>query len=190
MWGFGAVLFELFTGIALLPEKDLSDDNLSSAEAKAELANWLVVDERRLNLVFQMDEAGVDKATRLSAQHLVWWCLQRDESKRPSVQQVKNHPFLMGTDLEAAIASMTVPPIVQLHHFFLSHFQKEATDSVKALYYQFKEKRLSAWTDMNAKTITVDSMRDGVRNSEHFVFILTRNVLTRPFCWLEAITVS
>eukprot|EP00052_Salpingoeca_macrocollata_P030311 m.317866 g.317866 ORF g.317866 m.317866 type:complete len:112 (+) comp23081_c0_seq11:1612-1947(+) len=74
------------------------------------------------------------------------------------------------------------------HHFFLSHFQKEAADTVKALFYDFRYHHCSAWIDMRAQVITAEAMRAGVRDSDYFVLVLTANVLNRPFCLLEACT--
>ena len=52
------------------------------------------------------------------------------------------------------------------------------------------ELRLSAigfecWLDQTAKSITKESMRDGVEASKVFLLFLSRDVLTRPFCVYE-----
>ena len=50
-------------------------------------------------------------------------------------------------------------------HFFLSHFQKEANDMVKALHLTFERLGCSAWLDMDAENLTLGGMRRGVEDS-------------------------
>jgi serine/threonine protein kinase len=92
IWGFGVILYELCSGIPLFPEKDVSDDNLIQKTSLMHLANWLCLDEERIRGVLSLDR-NVPQEIRGYASHLISWCLQRNPRDRPTIAELKAHPF-------------------------------------------------------------------------------------------------
>ena len=68
---------------------------------------------------------------------------------------------------------------------FLSHMQADASGVVGTLYLLFKRLGLHCWLDMREENLTLEGMRQGVRDSSVFVLILTERVLGSWFCQQE-----
>eukprot|EP01048_Picozoa_sp_COSAG05_P005277 COSAG05_NODE_309_length_11646_cov_7.176929_4_plen_1176_part_00 len=173
-WSVGAILFELCTGIPLF-NADRSDDNLNDEHSKVQLLNWRTIDSSRLQLVFAECAEILDRQKE-DAKNLISWCLQADAARRPTMQQILAHRFVVPDD---ASPPMQVPSIC---HFFLSHFQKEAADLVRSLFLMLEKSGCSCWLDMEAENLTLEGMRQGVAAAECFVLVLTKGVLFRPYC--------
>ena len=101
--------------------------------------------------------------------------LKGDPAERPSIDQVKAHPFLSPTSLPGVV-------LAEQYHVFISHAQAEASGTVGTLFHMFKSLGLSAWVDMHQSNLTYEGMMDGVRASDTFLLVLTKTVLTRWFC--------
>ncbi|GBG31969.1 Protein kinase, putative [Hondaea fermentalgiana] len=71
------------------------------------------------------------------------------------------------------------------YHFFLSHMQQQAAGIVKDLAAGLERNQMTAWVDMRAAEITLETMQRGVLASQCFVMVLTTDVLFRPFCLAE-----
>ena len=56
---------------------------------------------------------------------------------------------------------------------------------VSTLYYGCTRLGVHNWVDMHEAEITVEGMRQGVRDSDVFLLVLTARVLSRPYCLLE-----
>lgn len=201
VWSFGAVLFELTTGISLF-HSDRAADCLVDDYAKVELLNWSGLDDHRMSLIFadllsgRGDETAAREVRRrrADAQDLVARCLQPEPSARPTAAQILKHRFLLSDPTEQAPSSLSLPPdepdpIRTIRHFFLSHYQKEAADLVRSVFLMLKECGCSCWLDMEAADLTLGGMQAGVRDSNCFLLVLTAGVLFRPYC-IEEIAVA
>ena len=87
------MLFELTSGVSLF-HSDRAADNIVGDAAKVELLNWRTVDARRLELIFAECKT-IDPTKREDARHLITWCLQSDPERRPTMEQVLAHRFLL-----------------------------------------------------------------------------------------------
>jgi serine/threonine protein kinase len=215
IWMLGAVLFEMVSGVQLLPS-DRSDDKLVDERSRLELLNWRAIDRRRLlQILPDCDDADAQSAAR----ELVAWCLQAEPNKRPTIEQVLGHRFLQcavvtnGDGSEPGVDGLAVdepqpeptPDILQATsiaaelvrigfdvfdcpenwHFFLSHMQTEATDLVHTLFHMIEKNGCRAWLDMQAERIDLPGMRAGVNGSDCLLLVLTKGVLFRPYCIAE-----
>ena len=169
VWSLCAILFELVSGVPLF-------EQLKTPGAKMELVNWLTVDHERLELI--MTDTENIMAHEATLRHLIRWGLRR-EGERPTVHEMLQHPFTLATEIDR---SQLIASAKHQFHFFISHYQAEAADIVKVLYFEAKARKCNAWIDMKAEIITEDGMADGVNQSEMFVCVLTSNVIFRPFC--------
>ncbi|KAJ1459512.1 hypothetical protein M885DRAFT_613671 [Pelagophyceae sp. CCMP2097] len=69
--------------------------------------------------------------------------------------------------------------------FFLSHYQREASDIAGILDLQMKIRGYRCWYDQEAQHITQAGMLHGILTSSVFVLILTKGIFTRPWCLFE-----
>ena len=93
MWSLGVLLFELCTGCDLW-HKDINDDSI--VHKPEALKDWTELSLEQLDMVFA-DALPVGSCTlqqRLCAQDLLLWCLNAEPSRRPTMQEVVEHPFL------------------------------------------------------------------------------------------------
>lgn len=58
-------------------------------------------------------------------------------------------------------------------------------DVARSLYLELMNHGCRCWLDAMQENVTVSGMREGVRNSDRLLLILTKNVLLRPFCIME-----
>lgn len=82
---------------------------------------------------------------------------------------------------------LSAPPTMMSmkYHGFMSHAQADASGTVGTLYLQYKQLGLHNWLDMHQETLTLEGMRQGVRDSSVFILILTEHVLSSAFCQEE-----
>ena len=76
-------------------------------------------------------------------------------------------------------------PLPEAFFGFLSHMQAQAAADAGAIYAAMLRNGFLCWYDMKAPDLTLEGMYAGVRASKVFILILTRDVLTRPFCQKE-----
>ena len=94
------------------------------------------------------------------------------------MEEVLAHRFLN----PAAAAPISLP----MRYFgFLSHAQVDASSTVATLYLLYKQFGLHTWVDMRQEVLTLEGMRQGVRDSSVFTLILTEHVLGSWFCKQE-----
>uniref|UniRef100_A0A7S3PQW1 Protein kinase domain-containing protein n=2 Tax=Sar TaxID=2698737 RepID=A0A7S3PQW1_9STRA len=93
VWSFGCVLFEMLSGTSLF-KMETRDDTLLDDEERAELANWLALDEERLIFLSRWVEDDDNKEMVQAGKELVQWCLQGRPGNRPTFKQILEHPFL------------------------------------------------------------------------------------------------
>ena len=78
------------------------------------------------------------------------------------------------------------PETLKLEHaFFLSHFQREASDICAVIDLQMKIRGYSCWYDQESMHITQLGMLEGIRTSAVFMLILTKGVFERAWCVFE-----
>eukprot|EP01052_Picozoa_sp_SAG31_P033707 SAG31_NODE_3846_length_3819_cov_9.633871_2_plen_525_part_00 len=155
---------------------------------KLGLINWLTVEHAQLDFVFKEEEQQRKRA----AQDLIAWCLQKDPSERPTITQILTHPFLAFSRRKEeknwrTLQANSCNPLKRLrHHFFISHYQAEASDFAQQLHFRLRhEYGCSSWVDMQMKEINVAAMKDGVAKADVFLLVLTTGTLFREFCLLE-----
>ena len=90
---------------------------------------------------------------------------QGDPLARPSFDQIMAHPFLQP---DGGVRLSDLPKLRPILHFFLSHFQKEANDMVRALCLMLKELGCWCWLDMEAENLTLPGMRQGSPRTQTF----------------------
>ena len=222
VWSVGVVLFELCTGKTLF-RLDISDDDLTDPLDKCRLFTWHTISDAELADIFRSLDAeedhGIDgsgPAERLelaevivaSARHLCRWCLKGSPQERPTMQQIREHPFCThafdladrddsavvvgeaGSSLFARVTSelQLLGDLGMRYKFFLSHAQADAASTGKALFGLLRRVGVHCWYDMEQSNLTLEGMRQGVRDSDVFLLILTEQVLTRWFCQQEILT--
>ena len=74
------------------------------------------------------------------------------------------------------------------YHAFMSHAQADASGTASTLLFAYTQLGLHNWLDMRQKQLTLEGMRNGVRDSKIFLLILTEHVLTSWFCQQEILT--
>ena len=116
------------------------------------------------------------------AVNLVQWCLQGDPEDRPSLEELRSHPFLSWRRASFFQNIAPLPDLGQRTHAFISHFQIEAAGEANRIFEALGNVGATAWLDMHADDLTEAGMRAGVEGADVFLLLLTSNVLTRPFC--------
>lgn len=83
---------------------------------------------------------------------------------------------------------LTVPPLSAStkHHVFISYSHQTAMDQVGTLYELLSKNGFNVWYDQMCDEITEPAMKEGVRSSHCLLIFLSRNVMTREFCVMEA----
>ena len=110
------------------------------------------------------DETHQDLPPRLEALDL-----KGNPLERPTADQILSHAFLTPG---GPLAKMP------MRYFgFLSHMQADASGVVGTLYLLLKRLGLHCWLDMREENLTLEGMRQGVRDSSVFTLILTEHVL-------------
>ena len=74
------------------------------------------------------------------------------------------------------------------YSFFISHAQMDAASTAKSFYNVANRLGAHCWYDMEQAELTLEGMKQGVRDCDTFLLILTQNVLTRWFCQQEILT--
>ena len=81
-------------------------------------------------------------------------------------------------------AAVPAPQWMQ-YFWFLSHAQADAAGTVGELYHAFRRLGLHSWLDMRQERLTLEGMRQGVRDSNVFLLLLSARVLGSWFCRQE-----
>lgn len=177
IWSLGVILFELCTGRTLFSQ-DISNDELLLSEDKLRLCTWHTITDEELSPVLQeADDASEETAT--AARNLIRWCLKGNPEERPTVLQIITHAFLS--------PGGKMPHLPMRYHGFLSHAQADASGTVSTLHLLYKQFGLHCWIDMQQDKLTLEGMRQGVRDSSVFILLLTERVLGSWFCQQEAL---
>lgn len=95
-WAFGCVLYEMCAGVPLF-QTEQREDSLLLKKERAELVNWIRLDEDRKALILsQIPNPTSEESKKLKelATNLICWCLQGDPKKRPDIKEIRFHPFL------------------------------------------------------------------------------------------------
>ena len=67
----------------------------------------------------------------------------------------------------------------------MSHAQADASGTVGTLFLEYEKLGLHNWIDMKQALLTLEGMRQGVRDSQVFLLVLTEHVLGSWFCQQE-----
>lgn len=186
VWSIGVILFELFTGKHLFSQ-DMSNDNIIDDKDYIKHSLWSCINDKLLNTINFESIIGINQCE--NAKHLIRWCLQGNPVNRPSINDILSHQ-LLGGDKGIPVNSYSNSIIENnssrmKYHFFISHFQLEASGDVGTLYYLFDSLGINVWRDMNVQLLTELSMKQGVYDSEVFILFLTNSTLSRSFCIKE-----
>ena len=189
VWSFGVLLFELCSGQTLFSQ-DIANDELVSAADRMRLCSWHTISDEELEPVFTALAHGSDcdpsslppDTVVADAKHLIRWCLKGSPAHRPTVEKILAHRFL------CPHAAQPSPPLPMQYHAFLSHAQADASGTVATLFHEYKQRGLHCWLDMRQDKLTLDGMRQGVRDSQVFLLVLSERVLTSWFCQQEMLT--
>jgi hypothetical protein len=184
VWSLGGLLFELCSGRTLF-RQDIGNDNLVDSEDLARLFTWRTISDRELAHVFG-ELRGHDDAIA-AAKHLLRWCLKGLPGERPTVPDILRHPFLHGATADGAYTPLP-RPLPMRYSFFISHAQMDAASTAKSFYNVANRLGVHCWYDMEQAQLTLEGMKQGVRDSDVLLLILTKNVLDRWFCQQEILT--
>jgi serine/threonine protein kinase len=179
-WSLGVVLYELCSGRTMFAQ-DTSNDELVDPVDMVRLCTWHTISDEELEPVFQ--EAAAMHATPetiADAKNLIRWALRSEPIQRPTVAQMLSHRLLN----PGARPPQQLPMV---YHAFLSHAQADASGTVGTLFHEYKKLGLHNWIDMKQQNLTLEGMRQGVRDSCIFVLILSARVLASWFCQQEMI---
>lgn len=181
VWSLGVVLFELCAGRTLFSQ-DTNNDELVDIGDWTRLCTWDTITDWELAPVFKPVVGVPAVAEHLvdDVKHLIRWCLKGNPAERPSIRDVLSHPFL---DPGAGRPPTSLLPM--RYHCFLSHSQADASGTASDLFHLYRALHLHAWLDMKQQALTLDGMRQGVRDSAIFVLVLSENVLSSWFCQQE-----
>ena len=169
IWSLGVIIFELCAGEKLF-RQDMCNDELAEDADRTRLQVWHTADDEVLEPVFALAEAEATDQHKQDAKSLIRWCLKGNREERPTVQEMLDHPFLADHTTKAVEMPMK-------YFGFLSHSQIDASGTVSTLYHLCKQKGLHCWIDMRQKVLTLEGMRQGVRDSDTFMLVLTEHVL-------------
>ena len=70
-------------------------------------------------------------------------------------------------------------------HFFLSHYQANAGDSINLLAAELKHFQVRCWTDKGDVEVNADGMKKGIKESKAYILFLSKDCLSRQFVILE-----
>ena len=181
MWSFGVVLFEMCSGRTLFAQ-DTNNDELISTTDRARLCTWHTITDDEMEPVLK--DAKTEDTIVAAAKNLIRWCLQGDPSQRPTIAQVREHPFLI-LDLNESRNQSLPRALPMRYHGFLSHAQADASGTVGKLYFEYARLGLHCWLDMKQANLTLEGMRQGVCDSDAFILVLSESVLGSWFCQQE-----
>jgi hypothetical protein len=194
------VLYEICSGRPLFT-KNSANDTLVSFEDKASLCVWNTISDAMLDPVFQSVVESECK-WKEGAKDLIRWCLKGRPEDRPTVKEILAHPFInpakfFSGDSEASVPiprDLPVQLAVEIscramkYHAFISHAQADASGTASTLHLAFKRLGVQTWLDVQQKDITLEGMKQGIRDSAVFILILTEHVLAQWFCQKEILT--
>ena len=167
--------------------QDTNNDELVDLQDWTRLCSWHTISDDELAPVFSVDDGG-DKDSPVNlgaivsdAKNLIRWCLKGKPEERPTVAQILAHRFLS--------AESALPKILPMqYHAFLSHAQADASGTVATLYHEYRQRGLHCWLDMRQEKLTLEGMKQGVRDSQIFLLVLSERVLMSWFCQQEMLT--
>ena len=164
IWSIGVVGFELCAGRTLFAQ-DTANDELVEESDRTRLCTWDVISDAELAPVLANAEAGASTQTQHDAKHLIRLILQGDPARRPSIDEVLNHPFLR-------LGAPPTRPLPMRFANFLSHAQADASGMVADLYHAFSRLGLHAWLDSECKITAVLalSLRSSCTDQRRSVF--------------------
>jgi hypothetical protein len=205
VWSLGVVFFELCAGLNLFVQ-DVSNDNMVDKGDMCRLCVWNTITDEQLEPVFAVDDDQPGMRAKSSskasfapptlvqdAKQLIRWMLRGNPKSRPTIQQILCHRFFAAYDDsgkfidpdEAALRDNAAPPQRMHFHAFMSHCQADASGTVAALYEFYVDRGVFNWYDMRQPTITLEGMKQGVRNSDCFLLFLSEHVLGQWYCQQE-----
>jgi len=111
----------------------------------------------------------------------------------PALQNVssmaifRSHSAMMSANAHAALVAKHMQKHPELKwHAFMSHMQAEGGDCVMAIDMHLSPRGWVLWTDQSPNAdVTLEGMKNGVRESLVYVLYCTKSVFQRPFVRLE-----
>ena len=180
VWSIGVVLFELCTGRHLF-NQDTANDLVTDLADQQRLCVWHTIGDEELELVFASAEAKVSMRLIDDAKHLIRWCLKGDPTRRPTLAQILDHRFF-STNQDDLSEPTDMP---MQYHAFLSHAQADASGTVGTLHFAYKQLGLATWLDVRQSNLTLEGMKQGIKDSDVFLLVLSEHVLSSWFCQQE-----
>ena len=184
IWSLGCILFELCTGMTLF-RQDMNNDMIVETTDVLRMHTWHTISDAELHDVLRIIHS-TSPTTVLAAKQLIRWCLKANPSERPTCEEILSHEFLMKQESITGRPSLLSLPMQ--YRFFISHAQADAASTAKAMYEMFRHLGVHCWYDMQQETLTLKGMKHGVKESDIFLLVLTKFVLTRWFCQQEILT--
>lgn len=169
-WSYGIVLFRLLTGRFFFKTNSGTSDGLSSDEI--------------INLKTFTDEYKRDKLsiiTNPKARNLVSLLLMKHPEDRIIMDQVLQHPYIIGTK--------NIPMIPKQYDVFISFRVKSDFRHAKALYDIFSSHGIRVWWWNNISNQAKENDEviewkqafvEGIMNSRIFIPILSRDAINHP----------
>ena len=138
VFSFGILAYELCTGRRLFPQ-DICSNSMTSPLDLHRLCVWLNISDSTLDHVFGDLDATCSAEQRADARHLIRSCLQGDPACRISMDSLRKHRFLGGSEppkpateivSTSHVDGTPLAPIAAhnssrtRYHIFISHMQK------------------------------------------------------------------
>ena len=164
VWSLGMVMYELCAGIKFFLQDD--EDNID--------------DDSMLELYrFKNDykQKKLSKITDMTARNLVSQMLTKDPTKRPTIDQILDHPFLSGKKVSRMVGEEAAFDV------FISYRVKADLQIAVDLYNALTQQGVKVWLDRECLSPGVAwevGFVDGLLSSRVFMPIVSRDAINHP----------
>jgi hypothetical protein len=167
IWAFGAVLYELFTGVKFF----LTDmnDNIVDNSAMSELYHF--------SDSFKKDYLLSRIKSDSQAKNLISQMLTKDPKRRPPITQIISHPFLSGKSTTRMVGEDAE------YDVFISYREESDLNHAEILCGKLEAVGFKVWWDKKVMEPDVPweiSVCDGIAKSRVFLPIMSRGAINHP----------